>query len=161
MELSPHSPIQYLKGVGEKRAELFSKLSVFDISDLLSLYPRTYEEIRKTSGGRQMFTFAATDGKTPLKIIIFNNVYAAKALRVGGCYLFYGKVSGGFLSKEMVSPEIFNADQNTVHAVYPQTAGLNSKYISKCVKTALDGLAGKIIDPIPADILARNSGKQR
>lgn len=184
MELSPHSPIQYLKGVGEKRAELFSKLSVFDISDLLSLYPRTYEdlsvitpleqapieqkccvratvtfgpEIRKTSGGRQMFTFAATDGKTPLKIIIFNNVYAAKALRVGGCYLFYGKVSGGFLSKEMVSPEIFNADQNTVHAVYPQTAGLNSKYISKCVKTALDGLAGKIIDPIPADILARNS----
>ena len=184
MELSPHSPIQYLKGVGEKRAELFSKLSVFDISDLLSLYPRTYEdlsvitpleqapieqkccvratvtfgpEIRKTSGGRQMFTFAATDGKTPLKIIIFNNVYAAKALRVGGCYLFYGKVSGGFLSKEMISPEIFNADQNTVHAVYPQTAGLNSKYISKCVKTALDGLAGKIIDPIPADILARNS----
>ena len=45
MELSPHSPIQYLKGVGEKRAELFSKLSVFDISDLLSLYPRTYEDL--------------------------------------------------------------------------------------------------------------------
>ncbi len=96
-----------------------------------------------------MFTFCGHRRQNAPKIIIFNNVYAAKSIKGGGCYLFYGKVSGGFLSKEMVSPEIFNADQNTVHAVYPQTAGLNSKYISKCVKTALDGLAGKIIDPIP------------
>ena len=45
MELSPNSPIQYLKGVGQKRAELFSKLSIWDISDLLSLYPRAYEDL--------------------------------------------------------------------------------------------------------------------
>ena len=104
-----------------------------------------------------MFTFAATDGKNAPKIIIFNNVYAAKSIKGGGLLSFLRQGFGRISFEGNGLPEIFNADQNTVHAVYPQTAGLNSKYISKCVKTALDGLAGKIIDPIPADILARNS----
>lgn len=179
MELSPNSPIQYLKGVGQKRAELFSKLSIWDISDLLSLYPRAYEDLsvitplekapfdekccvrarvtsgpesRKTRGGRQMFTFSACDCQTFLKIIIFNNIYAAKSLIPGKTYLFYGKVTGGFLSKEMISPEILPEEGNRIYAVYPQTAGLNSKYISKCIKTVLESLKGKISDPIPAEI---------
>ena len=36
--------IRYLKGIGEKRAELFHKLGVFTIHDLLLHLPRTYED---------------------------------------------------------------------------------------------------------------------
>ena len=45
MELTPKSDIRFLKGVGEKRAMLFSKLSVYTVSDLLCLYPRAYEDL--------------------------------------------------------------------------------------------------------------------
>ncbi|MBI9018904.1 MAG: ATP-dependent DNA helicase RecG [Phycisphaerae bacterium] len=35
--------LRYLKGVGPKRVELFAKLGVFSIEDLLEYYPRTHE----------------------------------------------------------------------------------------------------------------------
>ena len=34
--------IQYLKGVGEKRAKLLNKLEIFTVGDLLRFYPRDY-----------------------------------------------------------------------------------------------------------------------
>ena len=36
--------IQQLKGVGEKRAQLFHKLGVFSVGALLRFYPRAYED---------------------------------------------------------------------------------------------------------------------
>ena len=36
--------IRYLKGVGEARARLFSKVGVETIYDLLTYFPRTYED---------------------------------------------------------------------------------------------------------------------
>ena len=35
----------YLKGVGEKRAQLFRKLDIFTVGDLLNFFPRDYEVI--------------------------------------------------------------------------------------------------------------------
>ena len=37
-------PIEFLKGVGKKRAELFKKLGVNSVGDLICYYPRTYED---------------------------------------------------------------------------------------------------------------------
>lgn len=36
------TPIQYVKGVGPKRAKLFNKLGVFVVQDLLEYYPREW-----------------------------------------------------------------------------------------------------------------------
>ena len=36
--------IQYLKGIGEKRAELYAKLGLTRAEDLLTHYPRAYED---------------------------------------------------------------------------------------------------------------------
>ena len=36
--------ISSLNGIGAKRAELFNKLGVFSVGDLLNYYPRTYED---------------------------------------------------------------------------------------------------------------------
>lgn len=180
MELTPQSDIRFLKGVGEKRALIFARLSVYTVSDLLCLYPRAYEDIsvitplesapfeqkcciraritggpeaRISSGGTRVYTFSAKSDGTPLKIVIFNNIYAAKGLKTGETYLFYGRVGGGFLLREMLSPDIFPDGQNRIYAVYPQTAGMTSKSISKCIKNALEALGDKITDPIPGHIL--------
>ena len=36
--------IQYVKGVGEARAKLLNRLGIFDLNDLITYYPRTYED---------------------------------------------------------------------------------------------------------------------
>ena len=44
MEKRPDMPVQYLKGVGERRAQLFARLGIQDVGDLLHHYPRQYED---------------------------------------------------------------------------------------------------------------------
>jgi len=39
--------VKYVKGVGPKRAELLNKLGIYNIGDLLSYYPRDYEDRRE------------------------------------------------------------------------------------------------------------------
>ena len=91
--------IQYLKGVGEKRAALLRKLGICTVDDLLHFYPRTYEDWtnirtieeaaigetccvravvdRKPIGvrirkGMTVFKTDVTDGKSLMQITIFN-----------------------------------------------------------------------------------------
>lgn len=171
------SPIQYLKGVGEKRAQLFYRLGVYTVGDLLTLYPRTYEDwskispiaeapfdqkccvravitkepvMRMAGTGRKVFSAMASDGHTALKIVIYNNVYIAKRLKEGKAFLFFGKVGGKFTLREMISPEIAEDGENNIYAVYPQTSGLSFRTISKCVAVALEKLKGTLVDPLPA-----------
>lgn len=42
------NPVETLSGVGKAKAVLFSKLNVFTVGDLLTFYPRDYEDRRKT-----------------------------------------------------------------------------------------------------------------
>lgn len=44
MSLTSTSDIRYVKGVGEKRAQLFYKLGAPTVGALLRLYPRSYED---------------------------------------------------------------------------------------------------------------------
>ena len=48
--LNLESDIKYIKGVGEKRAELFNKLGIFCVEDLIEYFPRGYQDwsVKKT-----------------------------------------------------------------------------------------------------------------
>ena len=37
-------PLRYLKGVGEARAALFHKLGIFTVGDIITHFPRNYED---------------------------------------------------------------------------------------------------------------------
>ena len=41
------SSVQYLKGIGEKKAQAFEKLGVFSLYDLVSYFPSRYEDRTK------------------------------------------------------------------------------------------------------------------
>ena len=45
MELS--KDVKYIKGVGPSRVELLNKLGIFTLKDLITYYPRTYEDRSK------------------------------------------------------------------------------------------------------------------
>lgn len=180
MEL--RSSIKYLKGVGEKRAAMLAKLGIFTLWDLLTFYPRTYEDWSKITSirnapmnenvcikaivgmpckesrirkGMTLYKTEVTDGEMLLDITFFNNPYSAKKLEQGKEYLFFGRITGKGYFRSMNSPEFTEADgSDTIRPIYPQTAGMNSKAIEKLIRSAFQ-YGEKPVDPLPEEI--RNS----
>ena len=166
--------IRYIKGVGEKRAELFYQLGVESVGALLRHYPRGYidrshplklreapfdrpccikakvfSEVREIYVRHKMviYKFFANDGEENVEITLYNQKWVAEKLEFGKEFLFYGLVNRTLFSCEMSAPEIYDVSEQNVCPIYPQTAGLNSKAISKVVKTVLEQYVP--LDPLP------------
>ncbi len=176
------SPVQYIKGVGERRAALFGRLDVHTLEDLLRHYPRGYEDwsvqvpideapfgepccIRATAvndvrehrvrQGMVLYKFLVTDGRGRLQVTLFNNRFLAQKIRRGKEYLLYGSVAGTYHLREMASPQIEEAASSArIRPLYPQTEGLSSRAIEKAVAAALEGLGSALEDEIlPPELL--------
>ena len=123
--------VQYISGVGPKRAKAFNKLGVFTLRDLVSYFPRAYEDRTKakrisdlTLGetvcvravvaqeptlshirkGLDLVKTRAVDESGSLKLTFFNQAYLKNTLVPGESYVFYGKVGGTLLAPEMTNP---------------------------------------------------------
>ena len=182
--LTPDTPVRYLKGVGPKTAERFEKLGILTLSDLLCHYPRRYLDFSKPysiaeapadtecvvkaevfakpggrilPGGRRMERITAGDDVSSLEITWFNNPYATQKLQLGQEYYFQGIVTGGMLRRQMVNPQVRTDAQvksSPFEAVYPQTEGLTSSAIAKCVRQLLPH-AELLPDPLPSEMLKK------
>ena len=182
--LTPDTPVRYLKGVGPKTAERFEKLGIVTLADLLCHYPRRYIDFsrpysiaeappdtecvvkaevfakpagRILPGGRRMERITAGDDVSSLEITWFNNPYATQKLELGQEYYFEGIVTGGMLRRQMVNPQVRTAAQITAapfEAVYPQTEGLSSTVIAKCIRQLLPHVE-LLPDPLPEEMLKK------
>ena len=130
--------VQYLKGIGEKRAELFHRLGIFTVEDLLYHLPRGFEDrtqirdisdlvegetvcvkgvlamgVRKFRAGRGTWVVQTrlSDGTGMMQLTWFNALYVEKALADPSAeYMFFGKVSYRGMAAEMVNPIIEKLD---------------------------------------------------
>lgn len=182
--LTPDTPVRYLKGVGPKTAERFEKLGILTLSDLLCHYPRRYLDFSKPysiaeapsdtecvvkaevfakpggrilPGGRRMERITAGDDVSSLEVTWFNNPYAIQKLELGQEYYFQGIVTGGMLRRQMVNPQVRTDAQvasSPFEAVYPQTEGLTSSAIAKCVRQLLPHVE-LLPDPLPPGMLKK------
>lgn len=130
--------IQFLKGIGEKRARLFNRLGLFYVDELLDYFPRAYEDrttfrtvkelqsgeyacVRATVSapvshayirkGMELFKTKVFDGSGEIALTFFNAPYVKAALQTGGCYRFYGKTEGEGYRRQMVNPVFEAADK--------------------------------------------------
>ncbi|MBQ1186454.1 MAG: ATP-dependent DNA helicase RecG [Clostridia bacterium] len=174
--------IRYLKGVGEKRAELFSKLGIDTVGALLRFYPRQYEDwsvitpIKDARGlgdvcikaevisevkenyirkNMVLYKFKVKDDSAIMSVTIFNNKYAAQTIKVGSEILLYGKLSTDSFYFEMSSPQIRPVGFDIIRPIYPTTYKLTSSAIEKAVKMALT--TTKIDDFLPKNIIEKNN----
>ncbi|MBQ3230003.1 MAG: ATP-dependent DNA helicase RecG [Clostridia bacterium] len=133
VELTLETPIRYIKGVGEARHAAFTRLGIETVGDLLSFYPRSYEErgkiipilsapdgelgafevtVRETSapkhlkGNLNMFRSTVHDDTLAMDLIFFNTPFMAKALTPGRRFRVYGRVRFGRNGREIVSPKL-------------------------------------------------------
>lgn len=175
--------VRFLKGVGEKRAAMLAKLGVHTVSDLIYLLPRRYVDYSKPyslseapfdepcavkatvlsktggvriRGGRVLFKVMCSDGPTRLELTYFNSEYTVKSLTEGEEYIFYGKVGGNMLTRQMASPVFIPASSPLKsRPVYPLTAGLSAKVISSMIASAFEKI-DSIDDFMPGEILKKN-----
>ncbi|MBI3988211.1 MAG: ATP-dependent DNA helicase RecG [candidate division NC10 bacterium] len=122
-------PIQYVKGVGPRRAELFARLGVHTVEDALYLLPNRYEDRRhlkliahvrigeqetirgevlaaglKNTRKGPLFELVIGDSSGKLVAKWFNQAYLKKRFKRGQEVILWGKVLLG-LGLEMVNPD--------------------------------------------------------
>ena len=123
--------VRYLKGVGEKKAQALHKLGVDTLADLLSFFPRRYEDrshykpIALTQAGESvcihamvadtpqlahirrgldLLRFRAVDESGEIHITYFNQSYLKDTLQRGESYVFYGTVECQGARRQMANP---------------------------------------------------------
>lgn len=177
--LNSESNIKFIKGVGEKRAEMFYNLGIFDVDSLIHFFPRKYEDWTKTKfvsesengegiairatmitpvneqmvrRGMTLYKCRFSDGESVINVTIFNNKYLAKSLRIYEDYVLFGKIEKNLTSASMSSPKIEKLDTGIhIHPIYPKTGKLTSNAIAKVIRTALENL-GEIQETLNDEI---------
>lgn len=123
--------VQFIKGVGEARAKLLNRLGIYELKDLITYYPRTYEDrsipkkIEEIVDGEEalievmpvtrvsevrirrnmtILKMNARDDTGVCQITWFNQSYLKGMFKPGEYYKFYGKVSKKGNRVEMNSP---------------------------------------------------------
>ncbi len=177
------SEIEYLKGVGKARGEKYRKLGINSPYELIYHIPRAYLDFRahvpvaqavlndynvlkitvfrklppqRVRGGLVICKAAASDGINDILIVVYNNVYYFQALKEGGTYYMYGKVTGSYLRKEISSPVYISADQDVlIQPVYHLTQGLSVNMVRNSMRQALDIMHKEPFETLPPEILRR------
>lgn len=175
--------ITALPKIGAKTAELYERLGVHSVGELIRMYPRTYIDLSspvsisqavpgetvcikahivgcnppvRVRGGMTLFKAAASDYENQMTLTFFNQQYMYDKLRPGGEFLFYGAFKKSGNSFEMPSPAVLSPESDAViHPVYKQTGNLSSKRIEAAMHEALKHLPEKTNDPIPENIRER------
>lgn len=125
--------VRYIKGVGEQKAKALEKLGIRTLQDLISYFPRAYDDRRgivkikdlqdgesacveamvaatptlsRIRKGLELVKLRAVDESGTLDITFFNQAYRKTSLIPGETYTFYGKAEGNLLRKTMTNPVV-------------------------------------------------------
>ena len=126
-----NTDIRFIKGVGETRARALEKLHIRTLGDLISYYPRRWEDrtrlfpirelpegeyaccramlaqeptAHRVPGGQTLVKVRAVDEGGVLDITFFHQEYRKSSLHRGETYIFYGRAEGGGIRRRMVNP---------------------------------------------------------
>ena len=123
--------IRSLRGIGEKKAQAFNRLGVFSLFDLLSFFPRRYEDrsvikaiantvsgetvcisavvseeprLQRIRRGLELVKFRAVDESAAVQITFFNQPYIARQIHRGDELRFYGRIEMQGTMRSMTNP---------------------------------------------------------
>ncbi len=175
--------VKYIKGVGPARVLLLNKLGIFTLKDLITYYPRTYEDrsnpkfICECEDGEEALieavicnnmTNVRLKGKTMQRVIVrdetgsatitwFNQTYLKGKFKVGEKYKFFGRVTkkGG---KVMFNSPVFDIEEKTQNTgriipIYPLTYNLSQNNIRKIMEAAIKETYGNLQETLPQYLL--------
>ena len=174
--------VRYIKGIGETRAKALEKLGITTLRDLISYFPRSYEDrtlirpiraltegenvciramiaadptAHRIPGGRTIVRTRAVDETGALDIVFFNQEYRKNSLHRGEIYIFYGKVEGQRrhqLVNPLLEPEGRQQLTGRIMPIYPLTAGISQLMLTQAVRQGLDACRELLPDVLPDEV---------
>ena len=141
MDLTLDTPLTDFPGVGPARAAKLEKLGLTRVRDLMTYFPRDYEDRRKIWSirsaplgvkvcvqamaaehprlsrirkGMELVKVKAVDHAGALHITFFNQSYVERAIKAGEEYVFWGIVEEQGSRRTMVNPIFERADRQAV-----------------------------------------------
>ena len=160
--------VKYVKGVGPNRVKLLNKLGIFTLKDLITYYPRGYEDRSnpkkiyecmngemalievvamsklidiKIGKGRTMQKLVVGDESGKATIVWFNQPYLKSKFYMGKKYRFYGKIEVKY-GYQMNSPTFDEIEEtnNTgkIIPIYPLTFSLTQNTLRKIIENGLE-----------------------
>ncbi len=175
--------IRAIRGIGETRAKSLAKLGITTLQDLLSYFPRGYEDrtltrpikelllgenacvkamiaadptAHRIRGGKTLVRARAVDSSGSLDLVFFNQEYRKNSLHRGEIYIFYGKVEGNLLRRQMVNPLIEQEGQQQITGrimpIYHLTAGVSQLILSRAVQQGLAACSDLLEDVLPDEV---------
>ena len=133
--------VRYIKGIGEQRAKSLEKLRIFTLRDLISYFPRDYEDRRtfrkirdlepgetacvtamaaasptlnRVRKGMELVKVRAVDETGALDVTFFNQTYMRDHIRAGEHYTFFGKAEVQGSRRTMVNPLVERENSRTM-----------------------------------------------
>ncbi|MCI8551484.1 MAG: ATP-dependent DNA helicase RecG [Lawsonibacter sp.] len=140
MNVTRDTPLTDFPGVGEARGKKLEKLGLSSAGDLLSWYPRDYEDRRnlytirdaplegrvcvqavaaehprlsRIRKGLELVQVKVVDHTGALHLTFFNQSYMERAMKAGEEYVFYGTVTEQGRRRAMVNPILERADKQS------------------------------------------------
>ena len=178
--------VKFVKTVGPNRVKLLNKLKINTLKDLITYYPRDYEDRSKpknlyecTDGEEVLIEAMATGrisemrkGRMVISRLIvkdqtgtcyitwFNQGYLKEKFQPGRMYRFYGKIAVKGTRFEMNSPVYDEIDEskNTgkIIPIYPLTYELKQSTLRRIIENGLAEIKGQMPETLPDYILKEN-----
>ena len=174
--------IRYLKGVGEKRAELFAKKGINTVEDLLYFFPRTYEDRSKTKyiadcengetvcvsitvyspvrehrirRNMTVYSMIASDESGVMNVVWYNNRFVKDAFKTGEKYILYGKIAFNRNKIDMVNPMFEKGEGGKFTGKIVPIYPLTENLKQKTVQSVMETAikeAGRLDEYIPDEV---------
>ena len=175
--------VKFVKGVGPSKVKLLNKLEIYTLKDLISYYPRTYEDRSKAKylsdcvDGEEATIEAIACSriseirmpkKTMQKLIIrdetmtgtvtwFNQNYLKNIFYTGKKYRFYGKISKKYNNISIISPvfDEIGCTKNTgkIIPIYPLTYQLTQNVLRKIIENGIAEVKDNLQETLPEYLL--------
>lgn len=159
--------VQFIKGVGPQKVEFLHKLGIFKIEDIITYFPRNYEDrskIIKISNLKdneealiegiamsniieinarrlKIYKLTVADETGKIQILWYNQNYLKNIFKRGNKYKLFGKVNIKNGEIQMLSPVFdqngINNNTGKIIPIYPLTYGLSQFTIRKIIENAL------------------------
>lgn len=171
--------IQFVKGIGPKKAEKMARLGIFTVKDALYYFPRQFEDRsrqkkifqleegektgvrvkidRINSVSRRKFSiteFYVSDDTGKAKLVFFNKAYLRNTFRVGDIVKVFGSVKknlGPVTELHNCEIEYDKLDKNTgiIVPVYSLTAGVSNKEVMGMIRSIFESSDISIDEYLP------------
>lgn len=129
--------ISSIRGIGDKKAQAFARLGVFSLYDLISFFPRNYEDrtsvaaifsapagenvcvsgvvadeprLTRIRKGMEIVRFKIADESGVADITFFNQSWVKNSFRRGEEYTFYGRIEASGRHRAMANPVFEKAE---------------------------------------------------